>query len=105
MAEKVQHPPATPKRAHKATYANDKKKGGYLVRVIGPSAGEFAGREVPVTTRDGTEHMEKLDKLVWSGVDAGMPAKDGKPEMKGTGLPAALYTFVSKPREKIDTEF
>lgn len=103
MAEKT--PPPAKKRDHKATYANDKKKGGYLVRVIGPSAGEFAGRDVPVTTRDGQEHTEKLDKLVWSGIDAGMPAKDGKPEMKGTGLPAALYTFVSKPREKMDAEF
>lgn len=93
------------KREHVATYAQDKKKGGYLVRVIGPSADKFAGREVPVTNREGAEHMEKLDRLVWSGIDAGIPAKDGKPEIKGTGKPAALYTFTAKPREKVDVEF
>ena len=93
------------KRTHKASYAQDKKKGGYLVRVIGPSADKFAGREVPVTNREGAEHPEKLDRLVWSGIDAGIPAKDGKPEIKGTGQPAALYTFTSNPRKKIDVEF
>ena len=81
-----------PKRLHKATYSRDKKKGGYLVRVAGPTANAFAGREVPVTMLDGSEHAEKLDRLIWSGVDTG--------EFGGkAGEPIALYTFIAKPRE------
>jgi hypothetical protein len=87
------------KRQHKATYATDKKKGGYLVRVIGPQAAMFAGREIPVTKRDDTESMETLERLVWSGVDTGTE------ENPGTGKPAALYTFKAKPREKLDVPF
>lgn len=93
----AQKPDQKPK--HKATYASDKKTGGYLVRVIGPNATEFAGREVPVTTMSGKEHKEKLTKLVWSGVDKGWE------DRPGTGLPAALYKFESKPREKEEIEF
>lgn len=76
-----------PKRAHIATYATDKRKGGYLIRVSGPNASAFVGREVPVTTRAGDEHMEKLVRLIWSGPDA------------ETGLPCALYAFEAKPKE------
>lgn len=75
------------KRQHKATYATDKRKGGYLIRVTGPHAGEFAGREVPVTRRDNSESREKLVKVVWSGKD------------NESGENAALYTFAAKPRE------
>ena len=82
-----------PARLHKATYANDKRKGGYLVRVFGPHAGEFAGREVPVERRDGTESREKLTKVIWSGSDT------------ETGKPAALYAFAPKPREQEEIEF
>ena len=78
-------------RQHKATYATDKRSGGYLVRVAGPNAAVFAGREVPVTTKTDTEHMEKLDRLIWSGKD------------QETGVPVALYKFVSKPREEPDS--
>lgn len=81
-----------PARLHKATYARDKRKGGYLIRVEGPTAGSFAGREVPVTTRDGNEHVEKLDALIWTGSDA------------ETGKPVALYSFESRPREEIEQE-
>lgn len=81
-----------PKRAHKATYATDKRKGGYLVRVAGPNAAAFAGREVPVTTKAETEHLEKLTRLIWTGPD------------KETGLPVALYAFESKPRESSEVE-
>lgn len=70
-----------------ATYARDKRKGGYLIRVAGPNAGSFAGREVPVETKAGTEHVEKLVALVWAGAD----------EEHGTN--AALYQFEPKPRE------
>lgn len=74
------------KRAHKATYATDKKKGGYLVRVAGPHASEFVGREVPVSRKDNSETKEKLAKLIWSGKDA------------VSGENVALYTFVARPR-------
>jgi hypothetical protein len=76
-------------RQHKATYARDKRKGGYLIRVAGPNAGRFAGREVPVTMKDDTEHTEKLTGLIWAGIDT------------ETGAPVALYSFEAKPREEI----
>lgn len=81
-------------RTHKATYATDKRNGGYLVRVAGPNASAFVGREVPVTTKGDDEHMEKLIRLVWSGTDNG--------EVSGYVGPCALYKFESKPREKQD---
>lgn len=77
----------TKKRAHRATFATDKRKGGYLVRVAGPHAAEFVGRDVPVTLKDQTENTEKLLKLVWSGKD------------QETGENVALYTFEAKPRD------
>lgn len=80
-------------RLHKATYSRDKKKGGYLIRVEGPTASAFVGREVPVSTLDGSEHMEKLTKLIWSGIETSS-------EYGGTiGAPVALYAFEAKPRE------
>lgn len=85
--------PAAPKRAHKATYARDKKKGGYLIRVEGPHAGKFAGRTVPATRRDGTETMEELDALLWTGTD------------DESGKPVALYTFKQRPATKEGPEF
>ena len=78
---------AAHQRLHKATYARDKRKGGYLIRVQGPSAEQFADREVPVTTRAGDEHMEKLTGLIWTGKD------------EESGEPVALYHFESRPRE------
>lgn len=82
-------------RLHRATYARDKKKGGYLIRVAGPAAASFAGREVPVTMQSGEEHMEKLVALLWSGIDDG--------ERGGVaGQPVALYTFESRPRTDED---
>ena len=81
------------KTRHIATYATDKRKGGYLVRVEGPDAAMFAGREVPVTVRSGTTHHERLDRLIWSGTDA------------ETGKPVALYSFLSKPREITEVTF
>lgn len=76
------------KRKHRATYATDKRNGGYLIRVVGPTAEKFAGREVPVTTRAGAEHQEKLSRLIWTGAD------------EETGEPVALYKFEPKPRER-----
>jgi hypothetical protein len=79
-----------PTRAHKATYARDKVKGGYIIRVEGPAAAKFAGRTVPVTMMNGNEHDEQLDRLIWTGVDG------------ETGKPVALYGFVAKPKELND---
>src|SRR5271157_3491258 len=84
--------PVAPTRAHKATYAADKRKGGYLIRVEGPNAPKFLYREVPVTTRAGKEHLEKLEKLIWSGVD------------ETSKKPVALYTFAAKPRDLVDDD-
>src|SRR5271166_4193047 len=75
------------KRQHKATYATDRRKGGYIVRVAGPSAGMFSGREVPVTTKAGDEHVERLTKVLWSGKDS------------ESGENVALYAFEAKPRD------
>lgn len=82
--------PIPPKgqRSHKATYARDKRNpGGYLVRVEGPHAAVFAGRDVPVTRKDDSESIETLETAVWAGVDT------------ESGKPVALYRFVAKPRD------
>lgn len=82
------------KRQHKATYARDKVKGGYLIRVQGPRAAEFAGREVPVVRKDDSETVEKLTNMIWSGVDE---------ESKS---PVALYAFEARPKETLaEAEF
>ncbi len=82
-----------PKRIHRATYATDKRSGGYLIRVVGPTADRFVGREVPVLTKAGDEHFEKLARLIWTGLDA------------LNGDKVALYKFESKPREVEEIEF
>lgn len=87
------------KRLHSATYATDKKNGGYLVRVMGPHANAFVGRDVPVRKKDGEESMEKLTRLIWVGLDTGTPDKPG------TGQPCALYAFQAKPREVEEVVF
>lgn len=81
------------KRTHRATYARDKKKGGYNIRVVGPNAAEFAGEVVPVNTASGEEHDEKLNALLWTG-----PDKDPQ-SGELTGRTAALYSFEARPRE------
>jgi hypothetical protein len=81
------------KPKHKATYATDKRKGGYMIRVAGPYPDRFVGREVPVETRGGSTHMEKLVSLVWSGTDV------------ETGGRVALYKFEPKPRDEKQAEW
>ncbi len=82
------------KRKHRATYATDKRNGGYLIRVAGPDAEKFAGRGVPVTMKSGDEHEEKLERLIWTGADT------------ESGEKVALYKFEAKPREKTkESEF
>ncbi len=79
-------------RAHRATYATDKRKGGYLIRVVGPNAARFKGRVVPVTLKDGKEGKETLSKLLWSGLDL------------TSGETVALYEFLAKPRDAVNDE-
>lgn len=74
------------KRAHRATFATDKRKGGYLIRVTGPNSNAFVGREVPVTLKNGNEEQHTLEKLIWSGKD------------NESGEPVSLYAFAAKPR-------
>ena len=81
------------KRSHKATYAKDKMKGGYLIRVAGPHSNMFAGKAVPVTRMDNSEETETLTTLVWTGKDT------------ETGVPVTLYNFAPKPKEDIEVEF
>jgi lantibiotic modifying enzyme len=89
----------TTPRKHRATYARDKRNGGYLIRVAGPYAELFSGHTVPVTMKDGSEHEELLENLVWVGTTS--------PESK-VGIPGekvALYHFAAKPREQVEPEF
>lgn len=92
------HDIATPvkqgtKRLHKATFASDKKNGGYLIRVQGPTPNVFAGKIVPVVKMNDDESAEALERLVWFGKDA------------ESGIPVALYTFTQKPRKDIEPIF
>ena len=88
------------KRLHKATFARDKRNpGGYLIRVVGPTAAAFGGRTIPVTRMDNSESMETLTTAVWAGIDEGMPASEGRPAVKGTGQPVALYRFIARERD------
>lgn len=76
------------KRLHKATFATDKRNPGqYLIRVQGPTAAAFAGRDVPVTRKNGDETTETLESCIWAGID------------NESGQPVALYRFVSRPRD------
>lgn len=90
MEENVQD---QPKRQHRATYATDKRAGGYLIRVAGPRPDAFTGRTIPVNTKNGAEHSEKLVRLIWTGTDP------------TTGEKVALYKFESRPRETEEIPF
>jgi|SRR5271166_3435882 len=81
------------KRAHKATYAVDKRKGGYIIRVEGPNSNCFTARRVPVTTKSGDEHSELLMRVIWTGKD------------KETGAKVTLYDFDNKPLDTDDITF
>lgn len=79
---------------HVATYTRNAKTGMYNVRVTGPKADRFAGQEVPVSTKSGEEHMEKLTNLIWRGRD------DLEfPDHKASFMPVAIYEFEQRPRE------
>ncbi len=85
--------PQETERKHRATYATDKRNGGYLVRVQGPYPEKFAGREVPVMLKSGKEQTEKLSRLIWTGADT------------ETGDKVALYKFEPRPREEQEVAF
>jgi hypothetical protein len=87
------------KRTHRATYAADKRNGGFNIRVVGPNANEFAGETVPVETKNGEEHQEKLVRLLWAGDDTDPQTKEL------TGRKAALYSFEARPREIVKAKF
>lgn len=73
---------------HKATYAKDKYRGGYIIRVQGPNANRFAGRVVPVEQKNGDVNNEKLEDLIWTGKD------------DDSGQPVSLYNFEAKPKNE-----
>ena len=72
---------------HRATYATDKRQGGYLIRVQGPQSNAFVGRTVPVILKAGGIQHEELERLIWTGKD------------EETGQPVSLYKFKAKPKE------
>jgi len=78
---------------HRATFARDKRNGGYLIRVMGPYANRFAGREVPVTLKSGATRQASLEAVIWTGND------------NETGQPVALYTFLPDREEEQSVEF
>lgn len=83
-------------RLHKATYARDKRNPGeYLIRIIGPHAAAFGGREVPVSRKDDTESVEKLLECIWTGTN-------NDPQNPSDTRPVALYRFAAKPREEAE---
>jgi len=87
---------ATPARSgggHVATYAADKRKGGWLVRVAGPRPDMFSGRIIPVTRRDRSIGDESLERVVWTGKD------------EDTGENVALYKFAPKPQSLDEIPF
>lgn len=88
--------PSKDGRTHKATYAKDRKEGGYNLRVIGPHAKKMGRRWLPVTRFDGSENMEYALDIIWSGTD------DGTEDRPGTGLPVALFSMWKAPKEEQD---
>jgi hypothetical protein len=90
--------------AHRATWAKDRRNGGYLVRVIGPNANRFGERrvddgskdgiivrrKVPVTLKSGEQKMAELGGVVWTGKD------------EDTGQPVALYTHIPEQADEQD---
>lgn len=77
---------------HIATYSYNRRSMQYMVRVVGPHADKFENREIPVSRQNGQSNVEKLTRLVRSGID------DGKVVPENKGKPWALYQFVQKPR-------
>lgn len=82
--------PSKDGRSHRASYAKDRVKGGYNVRIVGPSAPKLGNRWVPVTRVDGSENMEYVRDIIWSGTD------------DDTGQPVALFEMWKAPKDEQD---
>ena len=99
ISNSIQPPEGPPAEAsanaHRATYTRNKHTGEMQVRLVGPKAANAAGTEVPVLTKDGAVHLEKLTVLVFTGTD-----DQDFPGYQSTGKPLAIYKFEKKPREK-----
>jgi hypothetical protein len=75
-------------RRHVATYTRIRGEPfKWFIRNVGPDAEKFSGRDLPVTTKSGEEHTEKVTKMIYNGID------------KATGKNMAIYEFVAKPRD------
>lgn len=85
MNDKPETASGEPTPKHRATFAKDKRKGGYLIRVAGPMSNRFSGRTVPVTMKAGGQQTETLTDVIWTGKD------------DDTGEPVTLYHFENKP--------
>lgn len=80
-------------RRHRATYAADSRNPGkWQILVIGPDAKEFAGREIPIQMKNGSETTEKLDKALWAG------------KTKDTDENMCYYSFTARPRDEAGDE-
>lgn len=90
MAKQKDTEPGKVERKHRATFARDKRKGGFIVRVEGPNANAFSHREVPVTKKDGSETPVTLTDLIWTGAD------------RDSGKPIALYGMVPTERNEVE---
>ena len=100
LANSIQPPEVPPAEItapakHRATYTRCKHTGKVRVRIVGPDAADAAGTEVPVITRDGAVHLEKLTVLIYTGFD-----DRGFPGYQSTGYPLAIYEIEKRPRVK-----
>lgn len=95
MADKADNMAPKPGQ-HRATFSRDKQRGGYNIRVEGPYANRFAGREVPVTLLSGEVKKETLIGVLWAGMT--------EPQDGTAPQPVALYDFVRAERVEFDDE-
>lgn len=73
---------------HRASFSWDKMAAAWRIFVVGPRANMFAGRTIPVRTKNGDNAEETLSELVHTGVlEQGDDA----------GSNFAIYTFIQKP--------
>jgi hypothetical protein len=80
-------------RSHTASYSKIRGEPfKWYIRVVGPSAEKFSGREIPVATKGGEEHDEKLTKMIWNGAD------------RTSGENVALYEFLAKPKAEVELD-
>lgn len=74
-------------RQHSASYTRLRGEPlKWFVRVVGPHALKFSGRDIPVATKNGVEHEEKMGRLLGDFTD------------QDTGQPVGIYEFIAKPK-------